>query len=77
MKKIIMTLIVLSMAIPMTLMAGDKEDIVKQIKQQWVDFSNKTVDMSKEIFFAIKKLIKNSCILLINKILYRFYHYFI
>ncbi|HIB73947.1 MAG TPA: hypothetical protein EYO50_08515 [Candidatus Marinimicrobia bacterium] len=46
MKKIIMTLIVLSMAIPMTLMAGDKEDIVKQIKQQWVDFSNKIVDMS-------------------------------
>jgi hypothetical protein len=46
MKKIIMTLIVLSIAIPVTLMAGDKEDIVKQIKQQWVDFSNKTVNMS-------------------------------
>ncbi|MEA1881101.1 MAG: nuclear transport factor 2 family protein [Candidatus Marinimicrobia bacterium] len=46
MKKIIITLIVLSVAIPTTLIAGDKEDIVKQIKQQWVDFSNKTVDMS-------------------------------
>ena len=31
MKKIIMTLIVLSMAIPMTLMAGDKEEIIEQI----------------------------------------------
>ena len=31
MQKIIMTLIVLSMAIPMTLMAGDKEEIIEQI----------------------------------------------
>ncbi|MBT3663657.1 MAG: hypothetical protein HN536_08530, partial [Candidatus Marinimicrobia bacterium] len=31
MKKIIMTLIVLSIAIPVTLMAGDKEEIIEQI----------------------------------------------
>jgi len=28
------------------LLAGDKEDVIKVIKKQWVDFSNKTVDMS-------------------------------
>ena len=28
------------------LLAGDKEDVIKLIKKQWVDFSNKTVDMS-------------------------------
>ena len=44
MKKIIMTLIVLSIAVPVTLMAGDKEDIVNQIKQRWIDISNKKVD---------------------------------
>ena len=27
-------------------MAGDKEDLIKQIKQQWVDFSNKKANMS-------------------------------
>jgi len=31
MKKIIMTLIVLSIAIPVTLIAGDKEEIIEQI----------------------------------------------
>jgi hypothetical protein len=28
------------------LFAGDKEDIIKQIKDQWVDFSKKKMDMS-------------------------------
>ena len=28
------------------LIAGDKEDLIKQIKQQWVDFSNKKANMS-------------------------------
>ena len=28
------------------LFAGDKEDIIKQIKNQWVDFSKKKMDSS-------------------------------
>ena len=39
-------LVVMGLLFVNNLMAGDKEDIVALIKQQWVDFSNKTVDMS-------------------------------
>ncbi len=28
------------------LMAGDKEDLIEQIKQQWIDFSNKKANMA-------------------------------
>ena len=46
MKKIIMSSIILSLALPSILFAGDKEDIIEQIKQQWIDFSNKKANMA-------------------------------
>ena len=45
MKKIIVMILSL-LFINNILFAGDKEDIVKQIKNQWVDFSNKKMDSS-------------------------------
>ena len=53
MKKIIMTLIVLSIAVPVTLMAGDKEEIIEQImksnaylnknKKQWLNILKRCI----------------------------------
>jgi|TARA_B110000438_G_scaffold173484_1_gene165793 hypothetical protein len=44
MKKILV--IIVGLLFVNNLIAGDKEDLIKQIKQQWVDFSNKKANMS-------------------------------
>jgi len=44
MKKLL--IIVISIFFVNNLMAGDKEDLIEQIKQQWVDFSNKKANMA-------------------------------
>ena len=31
------------------LMAGDKEDLIEQIKQQWIDFSNKKANLYQSV----------------------------
>ena len=46
MKKILLVAISLVLLNPAQLYAGDKEDLIKQIKQNWVNVSNKTTDMS-------------------------------
>ena len=46
MKKIFLVAISLVLLNPAQLYAGDKEDLIKQIKQDWVNNSNKTTDMS-------------------------------
>jgi hypothetical protein len=45
-KKLFLVAISLVLLNPAQLYAGDKEDLIKQIKQGWVNTSNKTVDMS-------------------------------
>ena len=45
MKKVILVISLL-LLFNNILFAGDKEDIIKQIKNQWVDFSKKKMDSS-------------------------------
>ena len=45
MKKVLITFVAL-LLVNNNVIAGDKEDIVNQIKKQWVDFSNKKTDLS-------------------------------
>ncbi len=44
MKKLL--IVIVALFINNNVVAGDKEDIVNQIKKQWVDFSNKKMDLS-------------------------------
>ena len=44
MKKILV--IIVGLLFVNNLMAGDKEDLIKQIKQEWVDFYNKKANMA-------------------------------
>ena len=46
MKKLFLVAISLVLLNPAQLYAGDREDLIKQIEQNWVNYSNKTVDMS-------------------------------
>ena len=46
MKKIFLVAISLILLNSAQLYAGDKEDLIEQIEQNWIDNSNKTVDMS-------------------------------
>jgi hypothetical protein len=45
-KKLFLVAISLVLLNPAQLYAGDREDLIKQIEQNWVNYSNKTVDMS-------------------------------
>ncbi len=46
MKKLFLVAISLVLLNPAQLYAADREDLIKQIKQNWVNYSNKTVDIS-------------------------------
>ena len=46
MKKLFLVAISLVLLNPAQLYAGDREDLIKQIEQRWVNYSNKTVDIS-------------------------------
>jgi len=45
-KKLFLVAISLVLLNPAQLYAADREDLIKQIKQNWVNYSNKTVDIS-------------------------------